>query len=477
MNGAPRPVVLKFGGTSLSTPARLARVRRIVVEAAAQGPVAVVVSAVGDTTDHLAALAGVEGSPHPGGATVESEDDVIVDGLLAALGSLARGVLSEAGTWRLDEVLRAGAETLRRDLRRLRAVRCALPGSFGAEERERFGSLRARILTAGEQWSSELVGGLLSEAGVPVSVVPLGAAVRATESVPVARPDGPETRRAVDESVVPILRSGAVAVVPGFAARTGLCRRTTLGRGGSDTTATLLAEALGASRVEIWTDVDGVASADPREVPGTRTLEVLDWRSAADLAAAGARVLCPGCLAPAQRAGIPIHVRSIDRPADRGTRIGVDVEEPGIDGAGPLGVAEIRGVTVATVEASGETGIVGGLARLLAVLDGSGASPLALQVDASSASLVLPASVDVERLFPDVPHRVRVRRDRSLVTVVGVSAVDPVGTVADLRPELVSRDPERRWIAFTVPAERGGEAARRVHAEVLPGRCSAPGPG
>ncbi|HET8605897.1 MAG TPA: aspartate kinase [Gaiellaceae bacterium] len=262
-------VVQKYGGSSVADPERIRRVaERVVTSAGRGGPVCVVVSAMGDTTDEL--------------------------------------------------------------------IRLASQVSPGAHPRE-----RDMLLTAGEQISIALLAMAIADLGRE--------AVSFTGSQAGIVTDTAHGRARIVElradRVRDALAAGKVAIVAGFQGVSTALDVTTLGRGGSDTTAVALAAALGAGACEIYTDVDGVFTADPRIVPDARKLAALSYEEMLELAAAGARVLVLRSVEYARRSGVPIHVRSSFTDADGTWVRGEDVLEQAI----VSGVAHDTGEAKATI--------------------------------------------------------------------------------------------------------------------------------
>jgi len=295
-------VVLKFGGSSVGTPAAMRSALAVIAAAVrADERPAVVVSALAGVTDELLGwLARARrGDPAAPG---------VVDRLrarhLEQLRELAGATESEptrAAKAAIDSVL----DGLRR---RLEAVVAGAAAPAPA------------ILAAGERLAAPLLAAALETVGIGAEVVE-AIDLLAVEGDP---EDGvPDVAASRPRALARFAFLGArVAVVPGFhgAGRDGEPRL--LGRGGSDTAATALAAALAAARVEIWTDVDGVATADPRADAGARPIARMSWDRAEALAATGAKVLHAKSLAPAREAGIPVVVRNTFRPEAPGTWIG-----------------------------------------------------------------------------------------------------------------------------------------------------------
>jgi aspartate kinase len=202
---------------------------------------------------------------------------------------------------------------------------------------------RDGLLALGELASSRLVAAVLSAAGIESRWIDARRAVVTDDRFGAARPRSSETRKAAAREILPHLSSHVVPVVGGFVGATAAGQPTTLGRGGSDYSAAIIAAAVDAARIEIWTDVDGILSADPRIVPGARLVQRLSGLEAYDLARFGARVLHAGTLEPIAGRRIPVLVRNSRRPAAAFTEIR-SASDPG--GAAVTGVAHRSSVSV-----------------------------------------------------------------------------------------------------------------------------------
>ena len=313
-----RPLVIKFGGTSVGSGARFVRAARIAAEAAQHSPTAVAVSAMSGTTDTLLGFARTTFGETDGrtstGATRE--------GTVAELHrSLADRHLAAARAAVLDEHLPGVEERLLSLLGRLAKV---------AEEPFESGAARSdAVVQFGERLSAEILAGAIRSLGVSAEVV-AGDPIATDGCFGEAEVDVEETRARAAKYAAPILDSGAVAVVPGYVGRAPDGSVTTLGRGGTDLSATVLGRALGAREVRIMTDVDGVLSADPRLVPGATTLPCLSYREAAVFAGLGAKVLHPKTMEPAVESGMEVFVGNTFDPQAAGTRISVGESGPGV---------------------------------------------------------------------------------------------------------------------------------------------------
>ena len=344
--------VLKFGGTSVSSRERWMTIASQVERCKADGETPVVVcSAVSGITSALEALLDSAAST---GKT---------DGI-EAIAERHAELAAELGI--VDDDLDEELERLRRWI-----TGAALLGEANPR-------IRARVMAQGERMSTRLGARFLQEQGIDATWLDATTALSAL--------DGPtDSRRylqaAVGHDPDPALQerlSGSSAVVTqGFIAR-GADGVVLLGRGGSDTSAAVFAARLGAVRCEIWTDVPGMFTADPRRVPGARLLRRLDYDEAQEIATTGAKVLHPRCLAPVRDAGIPLHIRCTQEPSLPGTVIG-----PGIGGRAPQvkAISDRAGIALVSMETVGMWQQVGFLADVFAVF-----KDLGLSVDSVSTS-------------------------------------------------------------------------------------------
>jgi bifunctional aspartokinase / homoserine dehydrogenase 1 len=312
--GGVKRRVLKFGGTSVGTAPALRSAVGIAEAAARERAVVVVVSALSGVTDALEAALGGAAA---GRLDVAAFSGAIRARHLALLAAVAQG----------KPALRAAALVRERlvDLEEcLRAVAAAR--GFSA-------ATRAKVLAIGERTSVPIVEAALRSRGLDAHALDGAFLVRSGGAFDEAAVDYPATRR-LATAAVGSLPARAVAVVTGFVAGTEAGETTLLGRGGSDLTAAVLGWALRAERVEIWSDVDGVMTGDPRRDRGAQTIPRLSYVEATALARAGAKVLHPRTLEPLEGAAIPVFVGNTLRPDGPGTWIGpepavADAEEDG----------------------------------------------------------------------------------------------------------------------------------------------------
>jgi len=328
--------VMKFGGTSVGNAECIARAATIIANGAREGHCVAVVSAMSGVTNRLIEAAKTAQTGNATGATT------IMDALRTqhetALASLVTSEEERARVRRkLETVLAEG----RRFCEGTALLRELSPRTLDA------------ISSLGERLSAPLVAAAVKELGLQSE------AIEATELIVTdafhggAEPQMDCTRKKSQARLLPLLGHGIVPVVTGFLGTTTEGELTTLGRGGSDYSATILGAALDADEVIIWTDVDGVLTADPRLVAEAQTIPEISYREAAELAYFGAKVLHPKTLRPVVQAAIPVWIRNSFAPEKTGTKI--TPEGQSVAG-GVKALTAIRDVTLISV---GGPGIVG----------------------------------------------------------------------------------------------------------------------
>jgi bifunctional aspartokinase / homoserine dehydrogenase 1 len=327
---------MKFGGTSVGDASCIARVAQIVKQASADGPIVAVVSAMSGVTNRLIDAANLS-------ALGEAKQ---VDTLFASLRQQHETALA----------------ALIKDATKRKHVATCIGKIFDEGERLCRGTALLRELTPraldaisslGERLSAPMVAGALAELGASSEPVESSELIVTDASHGGADPRMERTRERSEVRLLPLLAEGVVPVVTGFIGATEEGVLTTLGRGGSDYSATILGAALDAGEVIIWTDVDGVMTADPRLVPDARTIPEISYREATELAYFGAKVLHPKTLHAVSRAGIPVWIRNSFAPERTGTKI---TPKGRTNGGGVKALTAIRDVALITV---GGPGIVG----------------------------------------------------------------------------------------------------------------------
>src|ERR1041384_1660348 len=328
--------VMKFGGTSVGDAGCIRRSAQIVVDASQGYSVAVVVSAMSGITNRLidAAHRAMRGDREAGTALAAVLRKQHFEALAALVSDEQSRSLVQG---RIEELLAEGSRLFEGTA----LLRELTPRTLDA------------ISSLGERLCAPVFAAALSAMGVA------GVSIEATELIVTdsfhggAEPQAGPTRRRSQSRIAPLLKDHQVPVITGFIGATCDGALTTLGRGGSDYSATILGAALDAEEIIIWTDVEGVLTADPRLVSDARTIPEISYREAAELAYFGAKVLHPKTLRPVLPAGIPVWIRNSFTPEKPGTKI---TPEGRSIGGGVKGLTAIRDGTLIRV---GGPGIVG----------------------------------------------------------------------------------------------------------------------
>jgi aspartate kinase len=250
-----------------------------------------------------------------------------------------------------------------------------------------------------------------------------------------------ETRRLSLEMLAPMLAEGIVPVVTGFIGATADGVVTTLGRGGSDYSAAILGAAMDADEVWIYTDVDGVMTADPRVVPDTRTLDTLSYREMSELAYFGAKVLHPKTVLPALERGIPIRIRNTFNPSHAGTLVLGKAE----DAAGDFkGVTAIRHQCLVTIEGRGMLGVPGIAGRAFGAVAHTGTSVSMISQASSEQSICflvpqVSSGTVIEALKREFEHELARRDIESIWTLDEAVIVTVVGAAIKSTPGVAGR--------------------------------------
>jgi aspartate kinase len=299
-----RLLVMKFGGTSVGDAARICQCAEIVAAAARQDRIIVVVSAVSGVTDLIfrtidAARRGDSAAAETHLKKFESVHSELVTQLFG--GDRKTAALDFLGKvfCRLENSVRA---------------LLALGSGASAETTD-------SLVALGEHISAWALAQCLELSGCHSQFIRAEEAIITDQNFGNAAPDAPATREKCRHSLLPVVKRGGVPVVAGYSGATHDGRTTTLGRGGSDYSATIIAAASDADEVWIWTDVDGVLTADPRICPNATTLAEISFAEAIELAYYGAKVIHPKAAYPAAHAGFPVWIKNSFRPQSPGTRI------------------------------------------------------------------------------------------------------------------------------------------------------------
>ena len=449
-------VVQKFGGTSVADPAAIRRLIEIVRTARGRdgrGP-AVVVSAMSGVTDLLLGIASAAGS---GGGTADAlaRIEQLRERHLAAVRELAAANDHDALTTEINATLNQLAAVAQA----LTVLREVSPRTLDV------------IAAMGELLSSRIVAAALNAAGIASEWVDARRAIVTSADHMRATPLTVETARALRATVVAALDAKRVPVLGGFVGATVDGHTTTLGRGGSDYSGALVGAGIGAREIQIWTDVDGMLTADPRVIKQPRLVPKLSFAEAAELAYFGAKVLHPSTILPAVERNIPVRILNSMRPDGSGTLI---TAEPSLDGTPLTGLASKGNVIVVDITSTRMLMAYGFLRRVFEVFE-----RFSTAVDVVTTSEVsVSVTVDDPKAIPAITEalsefaEVSIERDMALLCAVGDRlrdepkiAAQVVSVLEEVPLKMISQAASRRNITVVLRQNDLAHAMERLHEE------------
>ena len=401
---------MKFGGTSVGSAERIRALADLVKQRLAQRPV-VVVSALSGVTDLLIRGAKLALDRDPAAEEVAKELETRHQALLAEL--------FPGGKNRLIEHVHGVLAELRAFYSGVHNLGELTPRSLDA------------ISGMGERISCEIAAAALVARGVDAQAVDGRDVITTDESFGRAIPLPDETGAQVREVLVPLVEDGTVPVVGGFIGATRRRVSTTLGRGGSDWSAAIIGAHLPAEEIQIWTDVDGIMTVDPRVVPGARVLPEVSFEEAAELAYFGAKVLHPATIRPAVEKGIPVRILNSFNPTAPGTVVRkLDADAP-LAGE-PSAIAFKKGITVILISQPRMLMAHGFVARVFEVFDRHRTPVDLIATSEVSISLTIdnPATVPAMREELAGLGEVEVLDKMAIVSIVGRGFVRRAGLAA-----------------------------------------------
>jgi aspartate kinase len=442
---------MKFGGTSVADPEAISRLIGIVRQQKTNGraPV-VVVSALAGVTDQLVAVARMaeEGEGDRAAAALKSLLERHVAVATAVTSTSRAAVVGHVNT-ELNELMGL--------VHALAVLREVSPRSLDA------------VLAVGEIVSSRIVAAALADHGVQ-SVWVDARTVLATDAEHTgAVPDMIGTCERALERVAPAIAAGSVAVLGGFIGATSNGVTTTLGRGGSDYSAAIFGACLGCDEIQIWTDVDGMLTADPRIVPQPRVVPQLTFTEASELAYFGAKVLHPSTILPAVAKNIPVRILNSRRPENSGTRI---TAEAGSAAGTLAAIACKRDVTVIDITSTRMLMAHGFLRRLFEVFERFKTSVDVVTTSEVSVSVTVDDTRRLEAILDNLRNfsEASCEREMAIICAVGENLrADPTlfsraVTALDRVPlRLVSQAASRRNITFVLRDADVPHAMMRLH--------------
>ncbi len=362
-------IVMKFGGTSLGDAELIGTAAGIVQDTLKNGEdgVVVVVSAMSGVTDSLIEAA-TSASRHDG-QTFRRIKEV----LLAQHQQVVANLVSDHER---HQALVEELGALLMDFENL----CQSIFILGELTRRGLDV----VSSLGERMMVRIMAAALEESGGQAQPVEATTLIVTDDNYGAAAPLMDKTRDKTRAALLPLLEQGITPVVTGFIGATNEGVVTTLGRGGSDYTASILGSCLDSREVWIWTDVDGVMTADPRVVPEARTLPAISYSEAAELSFFGAKVLHPKTILPAIESNIPLRIKNTFNPAHPGT---VVLREAQPNAMTAKGISAIRNLSLITVEGRGMIGVPGMAARVFSTVAQEGISVLMISQSSSEQNI------------------------------------------------------------------------------------------
>ena len=443
-------LVMKFGGTSVENTAAIRRLAGIVANSPTSGCL-VVVSAMGKTTNGL----------------LEAGRLAAADNLAEASQITARIADQHLVTAR--EIVKAEEISLIESAIALQFSNIDLLLNEIALNRQLSAKLLDQLLANGELLSSLIVAGALRACGMPALFIDIRPAMVTSDDFTRAAVIFEETNPRIREIFHQPLVDGIIPVTQGFIGSTRDGITTTIGRGGSDYSATIIGAALDAVEIQIWTDVDGILSTDPRIIPSAVKVRTISFAEASELAYFGAKVLHPSTLLPAMTKEIPVVVCNSRRPDVKGTSI---VREAPPSTAPIKAIAFKRGITVVNVSSDRMLMAHGFLARLFDVFDRYETAIDMVTTSEVSVSMTLDDTRNLTLIIPELRQlgEVTVESGQALICLVGENlkftpgiAARAFSSLADINVSMISHGASAINLSFIVPDELVEAAIQQLH--------------
>ena len=456
---------MKFGGSSLASPARIRRAAEIVQRFSTENSIVAVVSAMDDVTDRLAEIA----------ESVQRGETRRAEALLSRLHRFHTSAAISIGqkSSRKDLVTSTNAlnQELEKTVKGISHLREVTPRS------------RDYLLSFGERFTVPIFSAALKSLGLkakPMTEAETG--ITTDDNFGEAKPLIEVSYDQLRKRLEPLLTRKQIPVVAGFIATTVDGNLTTLGRGGSDYTASLIGAALAADEVWIWTDVDGLMTADPRIVKTSRILENVSFGEALELSYFGAKMMHPRALQPASIRKIPVRIKNSSKPNGRGTL--VSATESKDTGRVVKAVSMIRDVGIVTVNGAGMVGAPGVAAKVFQTLGSNRVNVIMISQGSSEATIsTVVARRDVDRAVRALQlallgrgqvDKIQKEKNACIIAVVGSGMKGTPGVAARVFGAVANRKVNVRMVAqgsseynvsFVVSDKEGPEAVRAIHEE------------
>jgi aspartate kinase len=446
-------IVMKFGGTSVENARSMESVIQVVARQRERQPL-VVVSAISGATNDLLKCAqnAMEG---------KLDDSVIVlNNLLERHVTIAENIIDDRPSY--QQVI----QFCRRRIEELRNL-CQGIAILGELTNR---SLDA-IASVGERMSSMILFEGMKQKGFSVELVDARTVMMTDEHYASAAPLFDKIDVKAKEVFIPLLTSNKIPITQGFIGATLKGVTTTLGRGGSDYSAAILGAALDAEEIQIWTDVDGVLTADPRIAPKAQKLKIISFREASELAYFGAKVLHPSTILPAIKNNIPVVVLNSKRPESTGTRI---VANPPKTNVPVKSIASKKGITVINIQSTRMLMAHGFLESIFAVFNRHKTSVDLVSTSEVAVSLTIDNSEQLEHIVTELKgfSEVAIYERKAIVCIVGDQMQSTAGiadrifsALGDINVMMISMGASEINMSLVIEENRVDDAVRRLHKE------------
>ncbi len=441
-------LVMKFGGTSVQNAEMMDKALSIAESRLDKAPV-LVSSAMSKVTDQLQEIAKTLGTGDAAGA------EKVLKAVEEKHTACARAFLTGANLKECTDRIAAVVEELRALIKALAILKEWSRRSNDA------------ILSFGERLSTIILFSRAKERGIDAELFDSRELIKTDDNFTQALPIEELTNSTVASAIKP--RPGRLAIMQGFIGSTVGGATTTLGRGGSDYTATIVGAALKADEVEIWTDVNGIMTSDPRIVKDARTIDRISYREAAELAYFGAKVIHPSTIQPAVNLGIPVWVKNTFKPEERGTEI-----IPNIPANGLKAIACKKGITLINVSSSRMLLAYGFLRKIFETFEKHQTAVDLVATSEVSVSMTIDNPSAVNAIARDLSEigTVGVEAEKSIICLVGLDLWKDTVFISRVFQSLKST-PVRMIslgssdinLSLVVPEANTEDSVRRLHGE------------
>src|SRR5467141_1762572 len=456
---------MKFGGSSLANATSIKKAAGIVQQFSPENKIVVVASAMNDTTDRLLEI----------GELAQKRENArarkILEGIQTLHVKTAREISSQKTRKELLDQINQLNTDLEKTVDGISHLRELTPRS------------RDYLLSFGERLSTPILTAAIRNLGFKAQALTGGEAGIASddkygEAKPLAELSYHEIRRRLD----PMLAKNQIPVVTGFIAATVDGTITTLGRGGSDYTASLLGAALNTDEIWIWTDVDGLMTADPRIIEDAKVLPTVSFGEALELSYFGAKMMHPKAMQPAAQRKIPVRIKNSSKPALEGTLVSSGENDNG--GRVVKAVSIIKSVGIVTVSGTGMIGSPGAAAKIFMALGSSNVNVMMISQGSSEATIsCVVARKDVDDavralqlglLGQSLVDKVVAEKDACIIAVVGSGMKGTPGVAARIfaavareriNVRIIAQGSSEYNVSFVVSEHDGPEAVRVIHDE------------